>query len=73
MDDMTVAILSLAGALLVAAVVCLVFILGKHGVLGFQEIPKLAKQGDRLAKVYLWLIYGAFGIACFLWLFLRTK
>jgi hypothetical protein len=70
---MTTIILSLAGTLLVAAVICLVFILSRHGVLGFQEIPKLAKQGDRLAKAYLWFIYCAFGLFCFLFIFVRMK
>jgi hypothetical protein len=70
---MTILILSSAGVLLFAAVICLVFILGKHGVLSFHEIPKLAKQGDRLAKAYLWCIYYAFGMFCFLFIFIRIK
>jgi hypothetical protein len=71
--NMTTIILSFAGALLVAAVICLVVIFGKHGVLSFHEIPKLAKQGDRLAKAYLWCIYCAFGIFCFSFIFIRIK
>jgi hypothetical protein len=70
---MTTLILSLAGLLLIAAIVCLALILGRHGMLSFHEIPKLAKQGDRLAKAYLWLIYLAFGFFCFLFVFSRMK
>jgi hypothetical protein len=70
---MATIILSFACALLVAAVICLVVIFGKHGVLIFHEIPKLAKQGNRLAKAYLWLIYCAFGVFCLLFVFIRIK
>jgi hypothetical protein len=63
MDDMTTLFLSLVGALLIAAVVCLVFIFSRHGKWSFHAIPKLAKEGDRFAKAYLWFVYTAFAIA----------
>jgi hypothetical protein len=62
MDEMKVAILSLVGIIFTAAMICLVFIFGRHGIWSFHKIPKLAKAGDRLAKTYLWLVYFAFGL-----------
>lgn len=63
---MTIVILSLAGISFAAALVCLVFILSRHGIWSFHEIPKLAKEGDRFAKAYLWFVYMAFGLGLFL-------
>jgi hypothetical protein len=63
---MTVGILSLAGILFAAAMVCLVFILSRDGKWSFHEIPRLAKEGDRFAKAYLWFIYIVFALGFFL-------
>jgi hypothetical protein len=66
MYAMTLIIFSLAGILFAAAMVCLVFILSRHGRWSFHEIPKLAKEGDRFAKAYLWFVYSAFALGFFL-------
>jgi hypothetical protein len=65
---MTVIVLSLASVLFFAAMVCLVFILSRHGRWSFHEIPKLAKKGDGFAQAYLWFVYVALGLGFCLFL-----
>ena len=60
---MTAALLFTSVIFLIAALICLLFVLFKNRIWNVHEVWKLAVLGDRLAQLYMALIGLAFVLA----------